>query len=626
MNAPAPPRAFPSVTYALIAINVALYLIQVVKGANGINPSPEAMIGWGANVAGYTLVDQPWRLLTSMFLHIGLLHLAVNMYMLFAFGALVERRFGHVRFLLVYLLAGLVGSLASALWHADPFRQVVAAGASGALMGLCGAYLADWIAAQWHNDPHDEISTRGPLVQTIVINLVIGSVTPGIDNACHVGGLIGGFLVGGAFALVPYEYGRVKKAVAAALITGVALGGIYAKLQAKPSEGLAAIREVRAAEQAEQEQKDRAARDEAELARQIADDRKHGPRKVSAEIAAGSSIELPSWAGSLLLIPGGARVAITDASEGTLRLIDLAARKATLEVKGARVGPKPQECSEPRCFPNNASAVALAPDGRIAYVASMVLDGVGVVDLDSGKMVGSFKTGSQPRAIVVNRAGARAWVLNNGDNSVVAVDLAAGKATGKHAVVGSSSPRHYHPVGMWLAAGEKELWVMDESASRMVVLDAATLDELGEVVVTSGYMNGAHVDPARGKAWVVGVDAMDQIDLASRKIEKTARFCTGVNMAAVAFNRDASLLAIAEPGRFLRVVKLATGATVAAYPFTGDPVSLRYAPDDSKLYLVANSHEPRLMVFDTGVSMDLDEVVSETQPERLCEPLRPVRQ
>jgi len=70
-------------------------------------------------------------------------------------------------------------------------------------MGLCGAYLADWISAQWRHAPHEQIGTGGPLVQTIIINLAIGAAVPGIDNASHVGGLIGGCIVGGAFAMVP---------------------------------------------------------------------------------------------------------------------------------------------------------------------------------------------------------------------------------------------------------------------------------------------------------------------------------------------------------------------------------------------------------------------------------------
>lgn len=260
MSAYAQPPRYPLVTWALFAINAVVYLAQVVTGVNWLTPSTASMLSWGGNLAAYSLVDQPWRLLTSMFLHVGLVHLALNMYMLLAFGSVVERRFGHVRLLLVYLLAGLTGSLVSALWHVDPFNQVIGAGASGALMGLCGAYLADWLVSQWRHDPHDQISTGGPLVQTIIINLGIGAAIPGIDNASHVGGLIGGFVVGGAFALVPPGFGRLKRALAITLISGLALGAIYAKLNGKPSEALILIKQLRAAEQAERDVKHNAKR------------------------------------------------------------------------------------------------------------------------------------------------------------------------------------------------------------------------------------------------------------------------------------------------------------------------------------------------------------------------------
>ncbi|WEF32722.1 rhomboid family intramembrane serine protease [Pseudoduganella chitinolytica] len=611
----AQPFRYPILTFALIAINILLFVVQVIGGMDATDPSSDDLIRWGANLAAYSLDDEPWRLLTSMFLHVGLLHLALNMYMLFAFGAMAERRFGAIRMLLVYLLSGLAGSIVSALWHADPFNQVVAAGASGALMGLTGAYLADWLVASWHNDPHEDVKIGGPLVQTIVINLVIGSVIPGIDNACHIGGLIGGFLVGGAFALVPPNASWLKSALAAVVICGAALAAMVAALRVEPSEGLIALREVHAAEKAEREEKEQAARAKAQRHAAVLEERKRGPRTETDDIAAGTSIALEHRPHSLYLMPDSQRIAVT-AGWNAVQVVDLAARSGGPWIKGPRTEGMMIGCYDPPCFPNNPNALALAPDGRTAYAASMETDGIGIVDLETGKMTAAVKTGKLPRALVADAAGRRVYVVNDVANTVVAVDVATRKIVARSAVFGKNKLEYYHPVGIWLAAQDREVWVLDQSLSRLVVLDAATLAEVAEVSITSGYMNGAHFDAARGKAWVVGVDALDQIDLASKKVEKTAHFCQGERAVPVAIDRAASRLALAAQGRAV-VVSLRTGFIVASYPYDGKPTGLQFAPDGKRLYVIGTDPQ-RLTTLDLSVTGELGAPAGADELKFLC--------
>lgn len=242
--------------YAAIAlINVGLYLVLVVNGVDWLQPDPDQLIAWGANVPALTLTGEPWRLLTSMFLHMGLLHLALNTYMLVGLGGLAEDSFGKLRFTLVYLISGLFAGLASALWHgmhrvAETFtvgpgqvftierlQHSVSVGASGALMGIAGALLAHLLVAHARKEQHQHISLRGPLAQTIAINLGIGFIIPIIDNAGHIGGLAAGALLGGAFALFP---GR--KAAIAIVAASCAL--LYLGLQVEPSAELMALRRL----------------------------------------------------------------------------------------------------------------------------------------------------------------------------------------------------------------------------------------------------------------------------------------------------------------------------------------------------------------------------------------------
>lgn len=242
--------------YAAIAMmNVGLFLVLMLNGVHWIEPAPGQFIAWGANVPALTLTGEPWRLLTSIFLHMGLLHLALNTYMLVGLGGLAEDTVGKLRFTLVYLMSGLFAGLASAYWHgmhrvAETFtvgpgqvftierlQPSVSVGASGALMGIAGAFLAQLLVAHARKEQHKDISLRGPLAQTIAINLGIGFIIPIVDNAGHIGGLVAGALLGGAFALFP---GR--KAAIAIVAASCAL--LYLGLQVEPSAELLMLKKL----------------------------------------------------------------------------------------------------------------------------------------------------------------------------------------------------------------------------------------------------------------------------------------------------------------------------------------------------------------------------------------------
>ncbi len=215
------------VTALFLVINIGIYVLQVLSGIDPTNPRGDHLILWGANFAPFTLNGQPWRLFTAMFLHGGLLHLALNMYMLFGLGGLVERTFGHVRFTLVYLISGLFGGLASALWNAASGMPAPSIGASGALMGISGALLVHLLVAGRRGEPHESISLRGPLAQTIAINLALGFMIPRVDNAGHIGGLLSGALLGGALALSGPGSSLATRAATTAAVVAVSLGLLY---------------------------------------------------------------------------------------------------------------------------------------------------------------------------------------------------------------------------------------------------------------------------------------------------------------------------------------------------------------------------------------------------------------
>ena len=182
----------PVATAALVAANVLVFLFIASQGGGLLVPQPGVLIRWGSNFGPATLNGEWWRLFTSMFLHFGLVHLVLNMWVLWSMGRLIERMFGSLHYTLLYVFAGLCGSLASLWWH----PQVNSAGASGAIFGLLGGLLAFVVKPATGVPPTVVASQRRIGLIFIAYNLFNGFTHRGIDNACHLGGLVGGFLMG----------------------------------------------------------------------------------------------------------------------------------------------------------------------------------------------------------------------------------------------------------------------------------------------------------------------------------------------------------------------------------------------------------------------------------------------
>lgn len=241
---PAPRSAWGWATNVIIAVNVIAFVAMGLRGAGWFEAADmKPYILFGANNGAATTGGEWWRLVTSMFLHYGVLHLALNMWALFQVGHLVERLLGRGLYLLVYLGSGVLGGLATICWHGD---KLWSAGASGAVFGVYGALLG-YFVRQRHGVPR---GVFGPIMKSTLMfagyNLLFGAVHPHIDNMAHIGGLVGGFVLGWIVAL-PIEpaarVGQVPKrfvAGAAVLALAVAVGVTIApRFNYSPKEELA---------------------------------------------------------------------------------------------------------------------------------------------------------------------------------------------------------------------------------------------------------------------------------------------------------------------------------------------------------------------------------------------------
>ena len=185
------------ITLLIIGTNLAVFLLMLLAGAGLWHGVTAVQLAWGANFGPATQDGQWWRLGSAMFLHFGLLHLALNMWALWDVGRLVERLIGRLRFGVLYLVSGVVGNLLSLVTQGN---QAVSAGASGAVFSLYGALLV-FLWRERHQVETSEFRWFfGAASLFSVITLGLGAVIPGIDNAAHLGGLLCGALLGTVLA------------------------------------------------------------------------------------------------------------------------------------------------------------------------------------------------------------------------------------------------------------------------------------------------------------------------------------------------------------------------------------------------------------------------------------------
>jgi len=208
-----------SVTKLFFGINVIVFVGMVIAGVSiGGNPTVEQLLHWGANAGPYTLTGQWWRLLTSVFVHIGIIHIGFNMWCLWSLGSLCESLYGSWTFGAVYLICGVAGSVASVAWR--PIG--LSAGASGAIFGIAGALIASYYLGEFSMPRFAIAAQLRSLLLFAGYNLLFGAISGRTDNAAHIGGLVAGLALGALIArIAPNENDTARRLAVLALVAAV---------------------------------------------------------------------------------------------------------------------------------------------------------------------------------------------------------------------------------------------------------------------------------------------------------------------------------------------------------------------------------------------------------------------
>jgi rhomboid protease GluP len=180
-------------TIALISLNIGVFGAMLFNGAGLWHSPNHIQLAWGAGFGPAIKDGEWWRLATALCLHFGLVHLAMNMGALWEAGRLVERLYGSLRFVGIYLASGLTGNLLSLIVQGD---RAISGGASGAIFGIYGALMICLWRERKQIEPTEFRWLFGSAAVFSVATILLGLVIPGIDNAAHIGGLISGALAG----------------------------------------------------------------------------------------------------------------------------------------------------------------------------------------------------------------------------------------------------------------------------------------------------------------------------------------------------------------------------------------------------------------------------------------------
>ena len=209
-------------TYLLLGAIIAMFVLQIVM-ARSLQNAVGAAFDLGAGMPAAIAYGQPWRLFTLMFLHAGFIHLALNGYGLYLFGSLIERSFGHVQVVVIFLVTGFVASATSFAMSPEDSWGTIYLGASGAIFGLFGVFVA---YTYRRRNTQAGRSAFQQAIMWLIINVILGFSIPGIDWRAHMGGVVAGFAAGYAIEELSEKIGRRKAEVfafAVLIVIGVAL-------------------------------------------------------------------------------------------------------------------------------------------------------------------------------------------------------------------------------------------------------------------------------------------------------------------------------------------------------------------------------------------------------------------
>lgn len=410
----------PAITLILFALCVGIFC-YLAQWMSYEEVDQSALIHLGANVASLTLSGESWRLFSSVFLHSSFSHLLMNMFALLVVGAVAERILGKWRLLIIWLFSGVFGGLISACYALrDSDQIVISVGASGAIMGIAGAALATQLASgagTYHKNQRRVFSLLG----MVALTLLYGARQAGIDNACHIGGLIAGGAMGWQRARLSGQNRLVTEGgiiVAGSLLLTGAIWLAQQQIDESVLQVRQSLREEFYPQEIEQERRQK----KQQLAEERNALRETLSAPVSREQASGDLLAEIADIHDMAISRDGNTLYAAIEDTNSIVVFDLGQKKI-LHTFTAPIAKEKSVKHCGGCKDQGVRSLALSPDEKLIYATSFEANALSVINVATGEIIQSITTGAHPDSLILSRDGTKAWVMNRTSNSVSAIDL-----------------------------------------------------------------------------------------------------------------------------------------------------------------------------------------------------------
>jgi rhomboid protease GluP len=643
-------RSLFSVSGCLVFINTFVMIFLWWQGLGLLSPNPVDLVLWGGNLGPLTLISDPWRLFSSMFLHGGLLHLCLNMILLMQVGPSLELLIGKMRFITTYLLSGLAGSLVSAFWFSNQavksmqfnssiyfestFVPTVSVGASGAIMGITAtALVCSWWKSR-HPSPHNSTANMSwtSLAQVVILNVGMGFFIAGVDNACHIGGVAMGALVGGIFLPQNILSDQRLKRNSFVFVLAVGLIFLWFFYQQKHPEELVEISNSYRYE-VKQIQREKDLIKKKAMSEKIAvEERKKIPQGLEDADATGISYVIESGGPIDFKINEEENKAYVVLSESnSIQIIDLPNMQLIETIQGPQLPKiKSSDCFDNFCLGRGVTDIVFSKNGKWALVSSLETNKIVKLNLENNRIEWSIEAGEFPKKIILSPNEKWAFVLNGHVNKLAIIDLEnrtlkENPFLSEHDIVVF---RYGRPFSMALSTKTSELFIVDTPGSQILVLDANNPSQFTRSKKIDSFTPIKIMFSEEGDSiWVSGLadNGLNTFQLLSTKdFSEMNDFvsCSLYLGEDVAFHSQNNWFAFKSSNeRSIRIVSILGLNTVRVMPATTHNTLLQFSKDSSQLFALSiqKNGSGVLTKYDVNKTIDVDQFLNNYY-EAICWP------
>ena len=596
----------PAITLILFALCVGIFC-YLAQWMSYEEVDQSALIHLGANVASLSLSGEPWRLLSSVFLHSSFSHLLMNMFALLVVGAVTERILGKWRLLIIWLFSGVFGGLISACYALrDSDQIVISVGASGAIMGIAGAAIATQLASG--TGTHHKNQRRVfPLLGMVALTLLYGARQTGIDNACHIGGLIAGGALGWLSARLSGQNRLVTEGgiiVAGSLLLTGAIWLAQQQMDESVLQVRQSLREAFYPQEIEQERRQKK--------QQLAEERNALRETLSAPVSREQA------SGDLLAEIADIHDMAISRDGNTLYaaivVFDLGQKKI-LHTFTAPIAKEKSVKHCGGCKDQGVRSLALSPDEKLLYATSFEANALSVINVATGEIIQSITTGAHPDSLILSRDGTKAWVMNRTSNSVSAIDLVAYQHVADIPLEKYDGTGTSNKPGAWVMAlspDEKILLIPGMVRGDIVRINTITHQKedfpAGDA---RGTISAMRFRPENGDVIFADSQGISRIRVGDQQASIMTQWCSRSVYSVEGISPDGQYLALVSYGLqgYVILLNINVGQIVGVYP-ASYVNHLRFSADGRKIFVMAKNG---LIQMDRTLSLDPQAVIRHPQ-------------